>query len=138
MQTIIINDSRAMRQFLEDIVKSYDDCEIMGSYFDATVALNDLKIKSPDVIILDLEMPKMDGLTFLENLKNSRKYPTIVVSNYASDGSELLKDAIALGAVDSLMPPPSNSKADFETFKSMLHHKLAKASLKSKRYSLGN
>ena len=134
---MIINDSRAMRLFLEDIIKSFHDCQIMESYHDATVALDDLKIKKPDVILLDLEMPKMDGITFLENLKNN-KFPTIVVSNYASDGSELLKDAIALGAVDSLMPPPSNSKADFETFKSMLHHKLAKASLKSKRYSLGN
>ena len=138
MQTMIINDSRAMRQFLEDTVKSYDDCEIMGSYFDATVALSDLKNKKPDVIILDLEMPKMDGITFLENLKNNEKYPTIVVSNYASDGSELVNDAINLGAVDSLKPPPTNSKEDFVTFKNMLHHKLIKASLISKRYSLGS
>ncbi|MFQ5496265.1 MAG: response regulator [Nitrosopumilus sp.] len=137
MQTMIINDSRAMRQFLEDIVNSYDDCEIMGSYFDATVALDDLKIKRPDVILLDLEMPKMDGITFLDKLKN-KKYPTIVVSNYASDGSEIVNDALALGAVDSLKPPPSNSKKDFEDFKNLLHHKLAKASLKSQRYTLGN
>ena len=137
MQTIIINDSRAMRQFLEDIVKSYDDCEIMGSYFDAAIALDDLKTKRPDVILLDLEMPKMDGLTFLENLKNE-KHPIIVVSSYASDGSEIVNDAMALGAIDSLKPPSSNSKKDFKDFKRLLHHKLAKASLKSQRYTLGN
>lgn len=136
IQAMIINDSRAMRQFIEDIVKSFPDCEVIGSYFDATVALNDLTIKKPDVIILDLEMPKMDGITFLENIEG-KKYPTIVVSNYASDGSQLINDAIALGAVDSLKPPPSNTKEDFESFKNMLHHKITKASLSSSKYALG-
>lgn len=136
MKIMIINDSRAMRLFLEDTVKSYPECQIIGSYFDANHALDDLEFKKPDVIILDLEMPKMDGITFLEKLQEVQKYPIIVVSNYAADDSELVNDAMALGAVDSLMPPPSDSKGDFEAFRRMLYHKITKASLRSRRYAL--
>ena len=125
-----------MRLFLEDTVKSFPDLKIIGSYFDANHALNDLEFKRPDVIILDLEMPKMDGITFLETLKNDQKCPIIVVSNYAVDGSELVNDAMSLGAVDSLMPPPSNSKEDFEAFKRLLYHKITMTSLRSKKCSL--
>lgn len=128
---MIINDSRAMRLFLEDIVKSYADCEVIGSYFDGKLALSDLKFKKPDVVILDLEMPYLDGLTFLEMLSDYEKIPIIIVSNYAKNDSKLIHDAMDLGAVDSLAPPPSNSKIEFENFKNMLHHKIIKASLKS-------
>ena len=128
---MIVNDSRAMRLFLEEVVKSFEDFEIIGSYFDGSVALNSLKLKKPDVILLDLEMPNLDGLTFLERLTPEQKHPTIILSNYAKDGSEIINQAIELGAVDSLMPPPTNSKEDLEKFKSVLHHKIAIALLKS-------
>jgi two-component system chemotaxis response regulator CheB len=133
---MIINDSRTMRFFLEDIIKSYSDCEIMRSHFDGNSALNYLKFKKPDVIILDLEMPNIDGLTFLEMLPNNEKIPTIIVSNYAKDNSGLIMDAMDLGAVDSLAPPSSNTKEEFEKFRNILHHKIIKASLKSSRFSL--
>lgn len=133
---MIINDSKAMRLFLEDIVKSYFGWQIIGSYFDATHALSVLENKKPDVILLDLEMPKMDGFTFLERLGNTGKYPIIITSNYAIGGSEIVNDAMALGAVDYIVPPSSNSKADFDKFKLLLRHKITKASLKSNRYFL--
>ncbi|BDQ30624.1 hypothetical protein NZNM25_07330 [Nitrosopumilus zosterae] len=133
---MIINDSRAMRLFLEDIVNSYFGWQLIGSYSDATYALSVLENKKPDVILLDLEMPKMDGFTFLERLGNVGIYPTIITSNYAIDGSEIVSDALALGAVDYIVPPSSNSKVDFDKFKLRLRHKITKASLKSSRYSL--
>jgi two-component system chemotaxis response regulator CheB len=136
MKIMMINDSKAMRLFLEDIVKSYFGWQIIGSYSDATYALSVLENKKPDVILLDLEMPTMDGFTFLERLGNTGKYPTIITSNYAIDGSEIVNDVMALGAVDYIVPPPSNSKADFDTFKLRLCHKITRASLKSSRYSL--
>jgi chemotaxis response regulator CheB len=133
---MIINDSRAMRLFLEDVVKSLADCEISGSYFDGNVALESLKSKKPDVIILDLEMPNLDGLTFLERLPSNEKFPTIVVSNYAKEGSEMINQAMVLGAIDSLIPPASNTKEEFEKFRTVLHHKITMASLKSSKFTL--
>jgi len=132
---MIVNDSRAMRVFLEDVVKSCTDCEVIGSYFNGEIALNSLNRKKPDVIILDLEMPHMDGLTFLERLSDNEKIPTIIVSAYVNDdNSKLVNDAIALGAVDSVRPPASNTKEEFEKFRNTLHHKITKASLKSNRF----
>ncbi len=136
MKIMIINDSRAMRLFLEDVIKSYTDCEVIGSYFDGNIALDSLKFKKPDVMILDLEMPRMDGLTFLERLPNNEKFPTIIVSSYAKDSSELVHDAMVLGAVDSLAPPPSNTKEEFEKFRNILHHKITKAAFTSNRFSV--
>ena len=136
MKVMIINDSRALRLFIEETIKSFSECEIIGSYFDAKQALNNIQLNKPDVIILDLEMPKMDGMTFLERLNDIQMCPTIIVSNYATEGSKIVNDAISLGAVDSLLPPLLNSDLDIEEFKSMLRHKIIKASLRSKRYSL--
>lgn len=133
---MIINDSRAMRLFLEEVVKSFADFEIIGSYFDGGIALDSLKSKKPDVILFNMEMPNLDGLTFLEKLPEMQKCPTIIVSNYAKDGSEMINQAMELGAIDSLMPPTSNSKEDLEKFRIILHHKITMASLKSSRFTL--
>ena len=135
-RVMIINDSRSMRLFLEEVVKSFADFEIIGSYFDGNLALDALRTRKPDVILLDLEMPNMDGLTFLEKLPRDQKYPTIVLSNYVIDGSELINQAMSLGAVGSLVPPQSNKKEDLEKFKNILHHRITMASLKSRRFTL--
>jgi len=123
-----------MRLFLEDIINSFDDCEIISSCFDGNDALNYLEVKKPDIILLDLEMPHMDGLTFLEMLSDGEKIPTIILSSYVKDDAEIIHDAINLGAVDSLAPP--NSDKNIKEFKNLLHHKIVKASLKSNRFSV--
>jgi two-component system chemotaxis response regulator CheB len=79
---LIINDSRSMRLFLENIVKSFSDCELMISCMDGNNAMNRIEVKKPDVILLVLEMPHMDGLTFLELLSDDKKIPSIIISNY--------------------------------------------------------
>ena len=136
IRVMIINDSRSMKLFLEDILKQFDDCEITHSYSDGNTALNYIKFQKPDVIILDLEMPLMDGLTFLETLSESERIPTIIVSKYAKNDSDMIHDAMNLGALDSLEPPQNNTAEEFEKFKNLLHHKIVKASLKSNRFSL--
>lgn len=136
IRVMIVNDSRFMKLLLEDMLKSFNDCEITRSSSDGNIALNSLKSQKPDVIILDLEMPHMDGLTFLEILSESERIPTIIVSNYAKNDSEIVHDAMNLGALDSLEPPQNNTKEEFEKFKKLLHHKIVKASLKSNRFSL--
>ena len=125
-----------MRMFLENIIKSFSDCEIMTSCRDGDDAMNRIDVKKPDVILLDLEMPHMDGLTFLELLADDKKIPTIIISNYGEKDSDIIHDAMNLGAIDSLMPPSSMKDEDLESFRNRLHYKIIKTSLKSNRYSL--
>ena len=74
-----------MRMFLENMIKSFSDCEMMASCIDGNNAMNRLEVKKPDVILLDLEMPHMDGLTFLESLAGNKKIPTIIICNYGEN-----------------------------------------------------
>jgi len=134
-RVMIVNDSRTMRLFLEDIINSFSDCELIRSCIDGNNAIERLPNQKPDVVLLDLEMPHMDGLTFLEMLPDNEKYPTIIVSNYAKDESDIIHDAMELGALDSIAPPKSNSDEDNKEFRNSLHHKIIKASLKSNRFS---
>ena len=133
---LIINDSRSMRLFLEKIVKSFSDCELMSSCWDGDDAVNCIQIKKPDIILLDLEMPHMDGLTFLEMMPENKRIPTIIISNYGKDDSDIISDAMNLGALDSLMPPSSMRDNDVEEFSNKLHHKIIKASLKSNEVTM--
>ena len=133
---LIVNDSRTMRLFLENIIKTFSDCEIMPSCSDGKNAMNRIGVKKPDVILLDLEMPHMDGLTFLELLADDKKIPTIIISNYGENDSGIIHDAIGLGAVDSLLPPLSMKDEDLKKFRNKLHYKIIKASLKSNKYFL--
>lgn len=135
IRIMIINDSLSIRCFLEEVIKSYPDCEISSSHLGGSVALKYIKFKKPDVIILDLEMPNMDGLSFLEKLP-SEKIPTIIFSSYVKNNPKLINDALNLGAIDSLAPAVLNSQKEIKKFKNVLHHKIVKASLKSNRYSL--
>jgi len=132
IQIMIINDSRSVRLFLEQLISSYDDFTIVGSYSDAAIALDNLDYKRPDVILLDLEMPHMDGFTFLEKLSKPDSFPTIILSNYVKNDSELVSEALTLGAVDSLALPSKNISEDFDDFKNLLYHKISKAALASK------
>ena len=133
---LIINDSRSMRLFLEKIVKSFSDCELMSSCWDGDDAVNGIQIKKPDIILLDLEMPHMDGLTFLEMMPENKRIPTIIISNYGKDDSDIISDAMNLGALDSLMPPSSMRDNDVEEFSNKLHHKIIKTSLKSNEVTM--
>ena len=133
---LIINDSKSMRIFLEKIVKSFTDCELLDSCFDGDDAINHIRVKKPNVILLDLEMPHMDGLTFLEMMPENKRIPTIIISNYGKDDSDIISDAMDLGALDSLMPPSSMRENDVEEFSNKLHHKIIKASLKSNEVTM--
>ena len=136
IKILIINDSRSMRVFLEKVIKTFPDCELLNSSLDGENAIMHIQIKKPDVILLDLEMPHMDGLTFLEMLPENERIPTIIISNYAKDDSDIISDAMNLGAIDSLVPPSSMKDDDITKFSSNLHYKIMKASLKSKKFTL--
>lgn len=96
----IVNDSKLVRNFLSDLI-SNDEIEVIFTAHDGMDALSKISLKKPDVILLDLEMPKMDGLTFIDEMvKSGDLFPTIVASNFSNSGSKLVLDALENGAVD--------------------------------------
>ena len=102
---MIVNDSKLKRALLADLVKSISFTEIVDECPNGMMALMRISIKKPDVILLDLEMPQMDGITFLRKLMPKTPIPVIIVSSYAYNGSHLVLDAIEAGAVDYLEFP---------------------------------
>ena len=96
----IVNDSKYMTTLLTDLV-SNAKIHVTNTARDGAEALRKLAIKKPDVILLDLEMPTMDGLTFIEELvKQDKLIPIIVVSSFTQEGAKLVLDALENGALD--------------------------------------
>src|ERR1700742_273236 len=94
-----------MRHLLTEILASDRHIEVVGAATDPFVARDKIKKLNPDVLTLDVEMPKMDGLTFLRNLMRLRPMPVVMVSSLTERGAEVTLDALAMGAVDFLTKP---------------------------------
>ena len=101
----IVNDSNLMRKYLSGLIDN-DEIEIYWTALNGEDALSKISKEKPDVILLDLEMPKMDGITFIENMiKIGIMIPTIVVSSFSQEGSKIILDALENGAVDFVAIP---------------------------------
>jgi len=104
-RVLIIDDSALVRRILTDLLSSDPGLEVVGTASDAYAAREKIKALNPDVLTLDVEMPKMDGLTFLRNLMRLRPMPVVMVSSLTDRGADITLDALALGAVDYLTKP---------------------------------
>jgi two-component system chemotaxis response regulator CheB len=105
VKVLIVDDSASVRQTLSGILNEDPDIEVIGTAADAYAAARRLQDEIPDVMILDLEMPRMDGLTFLRKIMAQRPMPVIICSTVTEQGSKVLFDALEAGAVD-IMPKP--------------------------------
>jgi two-component system chemotaxis response regulator CheB len=105
IRVLVIDDSAYVRQILTQILSADPDIEVVGCASDAHVAREMIRRLNPDVLTLDIEMPRMDGLTFLRNLMRLRPMPVVMVSSLTERGAEVTLDALALGAVDFLSKP---------------------------------
>ncbi len=108
IKTLIVDDSAFVRQTLSRELSKHPDIEIVGCAQDPYVA-RDIILEGPpiDVILLDIEMPRMDGLTFLGKLMKFKPTPVIVVSSLAKEGSDVVYEALKLGAVEAVCKPGS-------------------------------
>ena len=104
-KVLIVDDSALMRQLLQRILSSDPSIEVVGTASDPYVAREKIKALSPDVLTLDVEMPRMDGLTFLEKLMRARPMPVVMVSSLTERGCDTTLRALALGAVDFITKP---------------------------------
>jgi two-component system chemotaxis response regulator CheB len=105
IRVLIVDDSASVRQTLSDILQSDPEIEVMGTASDPFVAARRIQQEVPDVITLDVEMPRMDGITFLRKLMAQRPIPVVVCSSLAESGSETLSQALEAGAVDIILKP---------------------------------
>jgi len=105
VKVLIVDDSASIRQTLTAILNGDPGIEVMGAAPDAYAAARRLQAELPDVMILDIEMPGMDGLTFLRKIMAQRPIPVIICSTLTEQGSRALFDALEAGAVD-IMPKP--------------------------------
>ncbi len=105
IKVLIVDDSAIVRQVFTEIISREPDLEVVGTAPDPYVARDKIIQFKPDVITLDMEMPRMDGLTFLKKLMNYHPLPTIIVSSLTPRGSHLALEALETGAVEVLPKP---------------------------------
>lgn len=105
VRVLIVDDSASVRQIMTSILGEDPDIEIMGTAADPFAAARRLEKELPDVIVLDIEMPRMDGLTFLRKIMAQRPIPVVICSAGTEEGSQLTFEALEAGAVD-IVPKP--------------------------------
>jgi len=105
LKVLIVDDSALMRQLLTQILGSDPELQVVGTAGDPYVARDKIKSLNPDVLTLDIEMPRMDGLTFLEKLMRGHPMPVIMISSLTSKGADTTLRALGLGAIDYIAKP---------------------------------
>jgi len=105
VRVLVVDDSALMRQLLSELLSGDQRIQVVGGAADPYVAREQIKLLNPDVITLDIEMPRMDGLSFLEKLMTLRPTPVVVVSTLTQKGADAGVRALELGAVDCVAKP---------------------------------
>ncbi len=105
IKVLIVDDSAIVRKILAEDLATYPDIEVVGVAPDPFVARDKIVALKPDVLTLDIEMPRMDGLTFLRKLMRYYPLPTIIVSSLTPKGGKLTLEALDIGAVDVIAKP---------------------------------
>ncbi len=111
INVLIVDDSAVVRQTLSQIFEEEDDIRVIATAQDPIIAAQKLKTQVPDVITLDIEMPRMDGLTFLSKLMAQYPIPVVICSSVSEKGSETALRALELGAVDIITKPNLGAKS---------------------------
>jgi len=111
VRVLVVDDSALVRRILCDALSKHEDIEVVGTATDPYVARERIFQLQPDVMTLDIEMPRMDGLTFLSKLMKHYPLPVVVVSSLTPTNSETAWRALALGAVEVIAKPGSSLAA---------------------------
>lgn len=114
IRVLIVDDSAVVRQTLTSILESDSQIEVMGSASDPFFAAKKIQTEVPDVITLDIEMPRMDGLTFLKKIMSQHPIPVVVISSLTAEGTETGMKALEYGAVEIITKPQMNTKQFIE------------------------
>ncbi|MBK5351354.1 chemotaxis response regulator protein-glutamate methylesterase [Pseudomonas sp. TH41] len=112
IKVMIVDDSAVMRQVMQELLSGHKDIEVIGTAMDPLIALQKMHSNWPDVILLDVEMPRMDGITFLRQIMLTRPTPVVICSTLTEKGADVTLQALAAGAVE-VMAKPTMGLRDF-------------------------
>lgn len=127
IKVLIVDDSALIRSVMNEIIRKQPDMEVVGVAPDPLVARDLIKQTNPDVLTLDVEMPRMDGLDFLEKLMRLRPMPVVMVSTLTERGSEITLRALELGAVDFVTKPKLSIQSGMLEYAELITDKIRTA-----------
>ncbi|MBI4986895.1 MAG: chemotaxis response regulator protein-glutamate methylesterase [Rhodocyclales bacterium] len=127
IKVLIVDDSALMRALLTEIIGGAPDLQVVGSAPDPIAAREMIKSLNPDVLTLDVEMPKMDGLAFLERLMRLRPMPVVMISSLTERGSEVTLQALEIGAVDFVAKPRAENISLLQAYADEIRDKIRAA-----------
>lgn len=128
IKVFIVDDSAVVRQVLTEQLNSFGNIQVIGSARDPIYARKAFDTQWPDVIVLDIEMPRMDGITFLRQLMKERPTPVIICSTLTEKGAEVTMQAMSAGAVDIITKPKMALRQFLEESKTLLSDAVKAAS----------
>ncbi|MEA9392616.1 chemotaxis response regulator protein-glutamate methylesterase [Acerihabitans sp. TG2] len=127
IRVLCIDDSALMRQLMTEIINGFPDMEVVATAPDPLVARDLIKKLNPQVLTLDVEMPRMDGLDFLEKLMRLRPMPVVMVSSLTGKGSEITLRALELGAIDFVTKPQTGLRDGMLAYSESIAEKIRTA-----------
>lgn len=133
IKVLIVDDSKLIRDVLTSILSGDARLEVVGTAEDPYVARQKIKELNPDVITLDVEMPKMNGIAFLKNLMRLRPMPVVMISTLTAEGSQITMQALELGAIDFVAKPADLSRIMSEYQAEIVSKVIAAASVSANK-----
>ncbi len=127
VRVLVVDDSAVMRQLLSTLLAADPEIEVVGAAPDPMIAREQIKQLNPDVITLDVEMPHMDGVSFLRKIMTLRPMPVVMVSTLTQAGAEVTLEALEIGAVDFIAKPTQNIAAEMNALSGELQAKVKSA-----------
>lgn len=133
VKVLIIDDSALIRKVLTEILHSSKNIEVVGTAPDPFIAREKIKQLNPDVLTLDVEMPKMDGISFLTNLMRLRPMPVVMISSLTEKGADITLQALELGAIDYISKPKLDLENGLHSYSEDIIEKIYIASIANVR-----
>jgi two-component system chemotaxis response regulator CheB len=133
IRVLVVDDSALMRELLTGLLTSDPGIAVVGTANDPYMARDKIKALNPDVITLDIEMPRMDGLSFLERLMSLRPTPVVIVSTLTQKGADAALRALELGAVECVAKPLIDIRHGMTDLRDELVHKVRAAAMSRPR-----
>jgi two-component system chemotaxis response regulator CheB len=124
IKVLIVDDSAVVRKVLSEALSRSKYIEVVGAALDPFIAAEKIKKLKPDVLTLDIDMPRMDGITFLEKLMKSDPLPVIMVTGLTDNHANLTMKALSSGALDFILKPNLENQSEFELFSEELIEKV--------------